>query len=397
MTCHAQTLRRIFPHGLLRDRPERERHRDRWRAAWSRPTTRSVGADSRTRCFLAWRNGGVLSCATIVIGVGASLGMKDIGSKLAAATLSVDGVALRATLDQLRSTLDRPFSTSSVPSAALVHDRAAIADSVRFILERLGAVDLAAIRALSGVVKEYRTDHQAGQLREVFAGLQRGWQERVRRLLGVDKLPIVARLLDSPVPDVLRILGKEDDENAHSDLIAWLLNPWKAPVIAPHALRRLAARLDDDNWRSRVADAVATGSLSVRREVVIAREFGDGDDLARVDITLSGPGFILAIENKVWSHEHSDQTQTYWAWMEPMRCLRGGLFLSPSGMTAACSEFKAISYLELVSCLIEGASIAPISNSGEIVLASYLKTLAREIIQVEMRAVKELAAGMEQT
>jgi hypothetical protein len=140
---------------------------------------------------------------------------------------------------------------------------------------------------------------------------------------------------------------------------------------------------------------VATDSLSVRREVKIAREFGDGSDLERVDITISGPGFILAVENKVWSREHGDQTQVYWSWMEPMRCLRGGLFLSPSGMTASCSEFKPISYLELVSCLVEGAAIAPISNSEEIVLASYLKTLAREIIQVEMRTVREIAIGLE--
>lgn len=322
--------------------------------------------------------------------------MTDIGSKLATAALTVDAVGLRATLDQLRSALDRPILASSVPMAALVHDRRAIADSVRYVLDRLATIDLATIQALSGVVKEYRTEHQAVQLREVFSGLQRGWQERVRHVLGIDKVQVVARLLASPAPDLLHILGKEDDENAHSDLIAWLLNPGKAPVIAPHALRRLAARLDDDNWRSRVADAVVTGSLSVRREVVIAREFGDGDDLARVDITISGPGFIFAIENKVWSHEHGDQTQTYWAWMKPMRCLRGGLFLSPSGTTASCSEFKSISYLELASCLTEGASIAPIGNSEEIVLASYLKTLARKIIQVEMRAVMELAAGMEQ-
>jgi hypothetical protein len=259
----------------------------------------------------------------------------------------------------------------------------------------LSGVDLHAARALSGVVKEYRTEHDAGQLREVFAGLQRGWHQRVQTILGLAQIPIVARLLTSPAQDVLRILGKEDDENAHSDLIAWLLTPRKAPVIAPHALRRLAARLEDDLWRSRVADAVATDSLSVRREVKIAREFSDGDDLARVDITISGPGFVLAVENKVWSHEHSDQTMTYWDWIEPMRCLRGGLFFSPSGMRAMCPEFKPVSYLELVSCLVEGASIAPISESEEIVLASYLKTLAREIIQVEMRAVRELAATME--
>jgi len=319
----------------------------------------------------------------------------DIGAKIAAATLTVDTALLRSTLDRLRGALDRPHIAPSIPPGVLIHDRKAIADSLRFIIERLGAVDLLAVQALSGVVQEYRTEHDATKLREVFAGLQRGWQERVRRVLGVDRLPIVARLLASPAPDLLRILGKEDDENAHSDLIAWLLNPRKAPVVAPHALRRLATRLDDENWRSRIADAVATDSLSVRREVKLAREFGDGNDLDRVDITVSGPGFVLAIENKVWSREHGDQTQVYWRWIEPMRCLRGGLFLSPSGITASCSEFKPVSYLELVSCLVEGASIAPISNSEEIVLASYLKTLAREIIQVEMRAVREIATGME--
>jgi hypothetical protein len=320
----------------------------------------------------------------------------DIGSKIAAATLRVDADLLRSTLDRLKSALDRPHLTTSVPTGALVHDRAAVAGSLRFILERLGAVDLTAVQALSGVMREYRTEHDAGKLREVFSSLRSGWQDRVRRVLGVDKVPIVARLLSSPAPDVLRILGKEDDENAHSDLIAWLLNPRKAPVVAPHALRRIAAKLDDDNWRSRMADAVATDSLSVRREVKISREFGDGSGLDRVDITISGPGFVLVIENKVWSREHSDQTQAYWSWLEPMRCLRGGLFLSPSGMTASCSEFKSVSYLELVSCLIEGASIAPINHSEEIVLASYLKTLAREIIQVEMRAVREIAKQMEQ-
>lgn len=321
--------------------------------------------------------------------------MTGIRSKIAAATLTVDAATLRSTLDRLRGALDRPHALPSIPAGTLAYDRKAIADSLRFILDRLSGVDLFAAQALSGVMQEYRTEHDAGKLREVFAGLQRGWQDRVRLVLGLDKVPIVARLLASPAPDLLRILGKEDDENAHSDLIAWLLNPRKAPVIAPHALRRLAARLEDDLWRSRVADAVATDSLSVRREVKIAREFGDGSDLDRVDITISGPGFILAIENKVWSREHGDQTQTYWGWLEPMRCLRGGLLLSPSGMTASCPEFKPVSYLELVASLVEGASIAPISDSEEIVLASYLKTLAREIIQVEMRAVREIAMGME--
>jgi hypothetical protein len=322
--------------------------------------------------------------------------MSDIGSRLAAATLAFDATSLRSELDRLREALDRPL-IASMSGSALVHDRKAVAASLRHILDRLETVDLEAVRALSGVVREFRTEQDAGQLRELFAKLQQGWRDRVRRTLGVEKVPIVAQLLASPAPDVLRILGKEGDENAHSDLIAWLLDPRRAPVVAPHALRKLAARLDDENWASRIADAIAMESISVRREVVIARDFCDGDDLRRVDITVSGPGFMLAIENKVWSHEHTDQTVAYWDWMTSMRCLRGGLFLSPSGMNATCANFKPLSYLELVSCLVEGPSIVPISSSEEIVLASYLKTIAREINQVEMRAVREIAASLENT
>lgn len=317
----------------------------------------------------------------------------DYASRLATASLGVDVRSLREDLDRIRGALERPRVMPGIAASALVHDRKSVTESIRHILDRLSGVDLKAIRALSSVVREYRSEHDATQLRAVFAGLQAGWRERVHRILGVERVPIVARLLSSPAPDVMRILGREDDENAHSDLIAWLLNPRKASVIAPHALRRLVGRLDDELWRSRMADAVATDSISVRREVVVAREFSDGDDLARVDITVSGPGFLLLIENKVWSNEHSDQTRCYWDWIKSMRCLRSGLMLSPSGMAASCPDFKSISYLELVNCLVEGALLAPLSSSEEIVLASYLKTLARDIIQVEMRAVTELARG----
>jgi hypothetical protein len=319
----------------------------------------------------------------------------DLASQLATATFGPDGPRLRATLDELRQLLVRPYLLGSLPGTALVHDRGAIAASIREVLDRLSANDLTAIRALSGFVSEYRPEQRATELGELFAGLQLGWQARVRRILGTDGVSTVGRLLASPAPDVLRILRKEDDENAHSDLIAWLLTPSQAPTVAPRALRALASRFGDDRWFGRLDDAIRVQSLSVRREVVIARDFCAGDDLARVDICVCGPGFLLALENKVWSREHHDQTRTYWDWMAPMRELRGGIILSPSGAAASCPEFRAMTYLELVSALVEGPSSSPITQSEEIVLASYLKTLARDIIQVEMRAVRELAA-MEQ-
>src|SRR5205085_259592 len=109
------------------------------------------------------------------------------GSKLAGATLSVDASRLRQTLDALRVGLERPMLASPISSAALVHDRKAIAESVRYILDRLGTVDLAAIQAMSGVVTEYRSENTARELRDLFGQLQHGWQERIRTVLGVQK------------------------------------------------------------------------------------------------------------------------------------------------------------------------------------------------------------------
>ena len=71
----------------------------------------------------------------------------------------------------------------------------------------------------------------------------------------------------SATPDLLRILGREDDENSHSDLIAWLLSPKRAPNVAPHALLHLVAGLENaDQWRRCINKAVASELVSIRHE-----------------------------------------------------------------------------------------------------------------------------------
>jgi hypothetical protein len=313
----------------------------------------------------------------------------------AAPAWMVDKDELRSTLDRLREALQRPIS---VVAGAVVHDRSQIACSLRTILDRFDALDLSATSAKSIFVREFRTAAQVDQLRDLFQALQRGWQLRVARILGANKLRAAKRLLASPSPDLLRILGREDDENSHSDVIAWLLTPKRAPTVAPRALRKLVSTFEDaDRWSTHLD---ARGNelnelISVRREVRLGRELARDDDRCRIDILVSGPGFVLALENKVWSHEHSDQTVIYWSWLEPMTCLRAGLFVSPSGLTACCPGFVSISYLDLVSALLEAPANGQIDPTEEIVLASYLKTLSRSILPVEMRALVEAAHSLE--
>jgi hypothetical protein len=309
-----------------------------------------------------------------------------------APTWRVDENELRRTLDTLRDALSRPIGVSG---SALGHDRQQIASSLRSILACLDRTDLVATRAVPDFVREFRPTAQVEQLRDLFHALRVGWRQHVTRILGADKLLAAKRLLASPSPDVLRILGREDDENSHSDLIAWLLTPKRAPIVAPLTLRRLVSVLDDsDQWNTRF-DAAGGDLISVRREVQLGRELADSDDLCRIDILVCGPGFVLALENKVWSHEHSDQTTTYWSWLAPMACLKAGLFVSPGGMTASCPSFVPVSYMDLLSALLEAPASRTVTPTEEIVLASYLKTLARSILPVEMRAIVEAAHALE--
>ena len=305
-----------------------------------------------------------------------------------------DAAGLRQTLDQLRSALERPLAV--VGRRALGYDRERIKESLQLVLGKIDSTDLTAARARSGFVREFRPTAQLTSLQTFFAELQTAWEKRVARILGGRKLAALAKLLAAATPDLLRILGREDHENSHSDLIAWLLSPKRAPNVAPHAIRSLVSCFDDRaEWHDRIASAISKGLVSVRREMMIGRELANADDLCRADIVLSGPGFVLAIENKIWSHEHSDQTTTYWRWLEPMRCLRGGLFLSPSGLTASCPAFPAVSYLDLISALLEGPATTDITFGEEMVLASYLKTLARYIVPVEINAALNAARAME--
>ena len=93
---------------------------------------------------------------------------------LSAPSWLVDAAKLRGTLDLLRVALDKPHTAAAPPTGdMLVHDRRAVAGSLRHVLDRLGKVDLDATRALSGVMREFRSEARATSLRELFDGLGR--------------------------------------------------------------------------------------------------------------------------------------------------------------------------------------------------------------------------------
>lgn len=290
----------------------------------------------------------------------------------------VDEIKLRSCLDALRDALHkRPL----LPVRVFTNASPRVLESLRGIL---GALERAEGLPAG---RTFRNGAHSEQLSELLRSLAPTLRRWVVSKLGQETIRILRTYLERDVPDFLGLLGRADDENAHSQILRWLLDPREAPTIAPHALVGLVGHLESsDEWRRAIRAAVASECISVKREYVIGREW-DEFGLDRIDIVVSGPGFMLAIEHKLWSLEHDRQTEAYWEWLKSLKVLRAGLFLSPVGRQPVSPSFKAISYFDLLRCLLEAAAGSRLTPHEEIVLATYLKTLSKSVLPAEMRAV----------
>jgi len=294
---------------------------------------------------------------------------------------------LSISLGRLRELL-RTYTAQTPGAAVGDFDRGRVLSSVQAVLGRLEIASASELKLTAGGPTPWLSGH-VPELSSALSDLQDALARRLERLLGPGKIAVLQRLLGHPVPDFLGLLGKRHDENLNSAVLRWLLDPHEAPSIALPALSRLVDWLaDPDAWRQSFKESIASDSLCVRTEYTIAREWTAEQRLDRIDIVVSGPRCVLAIENKIRAHEHDGQTDSYWEWLEPLPILRGGLFLSPGGLPPLSQGFRAISYLDLLSCLLEGPVREEPSPSDELVLASYVKALSRGPLQSELRLIR---------
>jgi hypothetical protein len=224
----------------------------------------------------------------------------------------------------------------------------------------------------------------------VVSAIQSAWRDRVLATIDSGVWPTLGQLLDDYSPSLLSILGRTRDENSHSDVLRWLLSPRTAPNLAAALLKVLISRLESAaEWEQRIAVAIQSDCLSVRREVRMGPETEDANAADRIDLLVTGPGLALAIENKIWSAEHDNQTATYARWLGAMPgdTLTAGIFLTPRGHPAASPFFRPLSYLELTRCLLEAARQGSITPTERSVLAGYLKSLREHVLRNELRVI----------
>ncbi len=184
--------------------------------------------------------------------------------------------------------------------------------------------------------------------------------------------------------DALALLGISRSEETHSDVLAWLLNPKGNHLMDDYFLRSLLRetnvatdeQLRDTDWSNTV----------VRREWqhVVKERAG------RLDILIVNQEakFVCAIENKVFSNEHSGQLTRYRMALKEQYLGFDvkHLFLTRYGDQAELEKerdfWEPINYglvLQLVEATLEHGQ-TNVSDEVELFLRQYSKTLRRRIV-----------------
>lgn len=106
-----------------------------------------------------------------------------------------------------------------------------------------------------------------------------------------------------------RVLGFEDAEIRHSNVLAWLFKPDESHGLRDLFLRRFLMRIvNDAESGADTLDPVAIDSARFDR-VDVQREWQNID--IQIQITTDSGDWVVTIENKVNSQQHSDQLQRY--------------------------------------------------------------------------------------
>ena len=185
--------------------------------------------------------------------------------------------------------------------------------------------------------------------------------------------------------NIFEVLGVQTRETRHSAFLAWLLDPSGNHGLGDYFLRRFLWQVTS---RARAVGMTTTTAFDVDGwkltdvEVVTERH--------NIDILLTGDidGFVCAVENKLFSGEHSDQLRRYretvsreYPTLTPIFVL-----LSVEGDPAAgeedASNYVPIGYTQIAE-LIQKSLESRGSNLGTDVrsaLGQYVATLRRHVL-----------------
>lgn len=179
-------------------------------------------------------------------------------------------------------------------------------------------------------------------------------------------------------PNIFKILGVQNFEIRHSNFLGWLLNPNENHGLGDFFLLRFLQDIFLDN-RVEGVSVIHLANID-NKKVSIRREWEN------IDILIITEDFVVCIENKIWSNEHSDQLIKYKTTIEDKFPNKKQIFvfLSPNGNESTMNHaFVNYSYeriIEILEALLSRASLS-ISKTIERYIQDYLTILKQNLMQ----------------
>jgi len=194
--------------------------------------------------------------------------------------------------------------------------------------------------------------------------------------------------------DILSNMEKLRNENAHSDIISGLLDSDKCPNISSIFLFNIikASLYHSKRLRDRMANEIHLGrskynflesfceSLEKNKiHIRSLREYPVSNGM-RIDILIKTKEVFIAIENKVGTLEHDNQTVEYYNWLISKcdyQILPYGIMLSPHKLPPACPDFAILDYEDIKWSLVKALCQRKINESEVVYAMSYINSLEK--------------------
>lgn len=209
---------------------------------------------------------------------------------------------------------------------------------------------------------------------------------------------------------IFNILGVARNENIHSNFISWLLNRSENHGLGDYPIKKFLEMLvitqndtaysEEQLFPDDLIDIIISGNYEIiSMEVVREKAIPKGRIDIFVDVKILSAGdqinIKIILENKIYSKEHSDQTQIYYDWAKKEY---GNLerlifvFLTPlptselqslSEQQCSCKKYIQINYQYLVDYLLEPCRKQEMPQESSMLIDNYLRSLSLPTLDFE--------------
>ena len=168
--------------------------------------------------------------------------------------------------------------------------------------------------------------------------------------------------------NIFDVLGRPRLEDAHSRMIAWLLDPGKPHGLGDGFLRGFFKRVFGTTPPAGTSECLVTTKKRIKS--------------GEVDIEVAGPRWWLIVENKIDWEEDDGQTEKYAMYYRQFSKLNSNLFLvllSPQGTHPKSPAFRAMSYRDLREVLEDVLELLRPAEEAEQLMRHFLQHILLEV------------------